>query len=645
MPDPSNDDVSKLVGSTGLKRFSSENVANTLKSQSADNLLEKLAKRLTDEYRNIKFVVPPNHTPPLSSQYSKRVSFDTVDIQFDDSGDDDDFDDLDYEWDDFKPKMNDYTFLTRGRERMRDASPARYSPFGSPSNSLSPSRRYPIDEVRRRLSEFRPAYPTRPIITHKGCSFTKVHNKFEDLYLRKLYNEKNNWLKPILPLRIILVYLSGRKHTWVALDWIVRRFIENGDTVVVVSSIGSIERRRGSRFLPQKNVKLTPEERFKQRSRPEHIKFIANNIMTYIMEVMNPNVIAKVSVELVVGKTKDILKDMYKLYEPNLVCTGSKLNTRNSAPLKSWLSSRLLDRLVKNFPLPVIVVPASNMGPFEDALELAINSKFESGKSLLKKMKKLSLESSSSTSESDSGASDTESIDSGASMTSLSSKDSYSSFGEITDLYVNYKKDLSSELVRLSEQPVDENYFANYLKPIADKSSALCRDIKDINPDFRGKGAKLARMITGSNSFGVVPFKTKSLLDPVETKTSNSEGKSYKELREYLKSNAAHKVSSPPPQILVHSPSEPSESSESEARKPSLKFVDLDTPHTHKEQKNYPLRKLLSHEINSVTKPTKPKLEPSKSEPELNSIGNFLEDKSNRKKKSSKKKKFWKLFI
>lgn len=35
------------------------------------------------------------------------------------------------------------------------------------------------------------------------------------------------------------------------------------------------------------------------------------------------------------------------------------------APLRSWQSSKLTDRIIKNFPLPVIAVPAVNMCQFE----------------------------------------------------------------------------------------------------------------------------------------------------------------------------------------------------------------------------------------------------------------------------------------
>ena len=45
------------------------------------------------------------------------------------------------------------------------------------------------------------------------------------------------------------------------------------------------------------------------------------------------------------------------------------------------------------------------------------------------------------------------------------------------------------------------------VKLISDESVGLCEEIISIQPNFIGNGAKLAREITGSNSFGNVPIK------------------------------------------------------------------------------------------------------------------------------------------
>ena len=61
--------------------------------------------------------------------------------------------------------------------------------------------------------------------------FEKSHKQFDQLYKDQLYRI----IRPMF--RTILVYVSGRIHTWVALDWILSKFIEDGDHVIIIASI------------------------------------------------------------------------------------------------------------------------------------------------------------------------------------------------------------------------------------------------------------------------------------------------------------------------------------------------------------------------------------------------------------------------
>lgn len=604
-------------------------------SDDEPDLLTQINHRQSEGYRYIYFDLPSNHVSNTKKKYEKRVSFDTIDIQYSD--------DWGVDSDDEVSRVELYE-LGRGRAR----SPNGRSPLLSPSTSptrrgFSPLRGGNIDMAR--FFQARPEYPTRPIITHRGCTFTKVHRQFEDLYLGKLNNEENGFKVPVLPRRTVLVYISGRKHTWVALDWILHNFIEHGDTVVVVSAINhSFEPRR--RYLanytsPQRITAKAPRARLRQRNRPEFIKVIAKSVMSYIMEVINKDVIAKVTVELAEGSTKEVLRDMYQLYQPNLVLTGTKPNTRISAPLKLWLSSKLTDRLVKNFPLPVIVVPAMNLESFEIGLQKHLSARHFGRQNSTA----LSLVHSQATHHD----LDSSSIFSELSQSSAGSSTSYSSFDEITHLYRSYRSDVETLLAKLHKAPMNEDHFVNILKSLSDKSANFCQEIRDIDPDFKGKGAKLARAITGSTSFGRVPYKTKSLLAPLEkvqtTNTSQSSvpSVSYKEMKRNLQRNAMLAKQRSPPLISIEEPS-PIDG----PRKTSLKF-DLSTPpsrttsleaspvpESKPRRKGKQLKKSLSHEIdNSSSRPT---LEPLKSHPDITSLV-----KDGKKSKKSKKK-FWKFF-
>ncbi|KAM9923129.1 hypothetical protein OXX80_000716 [Metschnikowia pulcherrima] len=603
----------------------------------AQLLLQQLTTRQNDDYRHIRFESGRENP---GRKYEQRVSFDTINIR---AAEDPSLDFLDdeskAEFLATRRRLSAESMDGRGRGSDRDYLSLRSpgtSPNGSPTRVLSPLRGKDVSVLFQRGHL---PYPTTPILTRKCCTLTRIHKDFEDLYLGNLAS-KGLW--PTLRGRVIMVYVSGRKHTWVAMDWILCNFVQHGDTVVIVSSIPHALGASGSRFThyppPHAYPPKTEKVRQRQRNRPEYIKQIAANVMAYALSVVNRNAIVKLTVEIAEGKTKDVLKDMYKLYEPNLVVAGSKSSVKNSAPLKSWTSSRLSDRLVKLFPLPVIVVPAPNLGPFERRLGMAVANKSSSESSGLSQEGSERDFSSSlasparinpSSEDSDAESISDRSLRSESSTDSEGSSNSYSSFDEIADLYNEYKSDMNARLDKLKAEKLDESYFANFIKTISDSSLQFCRDLKDVDPDFRGLGAKLAREITGSNSFGAVPYKTKSLLPPVEKAMSMSSGSgiSYSELKRNLKMNAQQ--ASQGPSIKIDPPASPLEAPKASA----LKFAEGEKP--SRRMKTSKLQKFLSHEDSSTRKIN---LEPSKSQPDLTQVF----DSEDKKKK--KRKKFWKLF-
>lgn len=622
---------------SGLPRRNSVTPPDMAK-KSAKELLDHVSARLNDAYRAVH-LLPTAQTPLGKHAYQQRVSFDTINLQY---ADDDPLLELS---DDEFPYPHRRRFLNendlRGRGRDRDFLSAKsppHSPSASPTRLLSPIRGM---DMAAFFARNQVRYPTTPIVTRRGCTLTRLHKKFEPLYLGQLLKKG---LCPVLPGRVILIYISGRTHTWVALDWVLRKFVQHGDTVIIVASLphalGPPATRLSQYPSPQRYTPVTDRVRQRQRNRPEFIKQVTANVMDYALTVVNPNTIVKITVEIAEGKTKDVLKDMYKLYEPNIVVTGSKVNSRNSAPLKLWLSLRLSDRLVKNFPLPVIVVPALNMSHFEEELSERI-----SGDMSLSSSKATGLSSALSSNSSSPKAVDNadneslsdELVRSDSSADSESSVESYTSFEEIAELYNEYRDDLHDKLDRLRQEQYDENYFSNFAKTISDRSLAFCEELRLVDPDFRGNGALLARAITGSNSFGAVPYKTKSLLAPVEkpvSPTTLNPAMSYSEVKRNLKLNAEKaRQSNPSIQISLVSPSV---SPTSTPKPTALKFADDKKPKREKREKTTPLKKYLSHD-ESLSR--KVEIQPSKSHPDIRTV---LGDAQEKKKKKSKK--FWKLF-
>ncbi|GME67370.1 unnamed protein product [[Candida] boidinii] len=327
-----------------------------------------------------------------SKKFKTRVSFDTVNVEY-----------CAYppeysssKWDDsdpvrsarsdrvLKPRdLSPASLLTGQPPSGRGRSPSPFRDQSPGSRSLSPSERgfSPVQSfsgsTRNSIvnDDKRRGYPTTPIITHESCTLTKTHQEF---YL--LYNNTST-KRAKLPGRSVLVYISGRRHTWVAIDWCVNRLLEDGDSLIVIASINPDddpvirEFSGGGIFGPNstKESIAKNQDQYKSlitddmiRSSPEYAKIVSENIMRYILAITNPNKIIKVTIELGVGDTKDVLKDMIGLYLPGMIVTSAKPTKASST--RSWLTSRITDRLVKNFPLPVVVVPAMNMNLFEEKL-------------------------------------------------------------------------------------------------------------------------------------------------------------------------------------------------------------------------------------------------------------------------------------
>lgn len=308
----------------------------------------------------------------IDSKFSNSVGFDTVNLKYSDDlsnypssafscSDNDDLDD---------DKLFNNDEMSRGRASGR--IPLNRTTSRSPSRSLSPGSKSP-NRIQN-LDNFTPIqdhsyknfftlrYPTQPIITHDACTLTRKHKLFDDMYAGRL-----KYVQPKMQNRVILCYVSGRKHTWVGIDWACNQLLEDGDTIVIFASIKNPGRsltrfqRRNSDVAVVSNITEN-----KIRNSPEYAKAATENIMKYALSVVNPDRIVKITVELAVGTTNDVFEDMFDLYQPSLLVTGSKPG--KTAPTKAWSTKRLSDKVVSYSPIPTIIVSPINMGLFEKKL-------------------------------------------------------------------------------------------------------------------------------------------------------------------------------------------------------------------------------------------------------------------------------------
>lgn len=443
-------------------------------------------------------------------------------------------------------------------------------------------RLFPVD----RILFLTPKYPTQPVVLRQGVLMSLSHPQYTGGARRTL-----------------LVYVSGRVHTWVGLDYVLRLLAVNGDAVVVVAAVSGL--LSGARGEEPPYFSAAPRARQRQRHRPEFVAQVAQNVLAYAACV-NPQLVCRITVEIMHGRTKDVLRDAYRLYEPNLVCVGAKSGAAK-APLKLWQLSRLSDRLVKNFPLPVVVVPACTMLAFELGIQKDLSP---------------TQIAESSDEEHDADIEDEDELDGperelldDASVDLSALLLLYLLFVEIADLYNAYQRELLLRLAKAKKQPVDVGYFASLARVVSSQLLQFCEDLRGVDPDFKGKGALLARGITGLTSFGRVPYKTKLLLPPEEPRTLVL----YTEIRRNLRRNQLS-----PPLISI------SEGDSVELpRATALRFDTLEQPLRGTRDPRR-LKKFLSNEDAGNKKVS---IEPLKLHPDLHGLG-----------EKKKKKKFWKLF-
>lgn len=368
---------------------------NVLAPPGASEQLRKLMSTLTVKerapaplYRNVGTEIPTGkHRLP----YESRVSFDTVTVDVSDTTG---VDPVEYP---------DYFGLTPEEAKNHQFLPV--PPLGS---RLEVDKKELVSmessQYRRYLKGLRKDVEITQAMHNQVCCFLRQHKNFNGLY-RNFENRdlnRTNAPMPEFPRRTILVYISGRRHTWVALDWTLRKLLADGDHMVVVAlifpelvdqqlknsddddyyedrrnrfqSVSSLTPTRLVLRSPMRSYSSGPRGTSKRRhhtdfekTKAEEVRKKAEDIMRYITVVSDPKRIVKITIDLSVGTSKNVLKDSYILYTPTLLVCSAKPK-RGAEPTRSWLTSRFSDRVVKNFTIPVIIVPALNMNRFEKHL-------------------------------------------------------------------------------------------------------------------------------------------------------------------------------------------------------------------------------------------------------------------------------------
>lgn len=534
-----------------------------------------------------------NHSLKLKNS----VSFDTVALDIaggagEDFGffmnDDEDDDDEDR---DIPPISHDpelSTYLQPGRNGPGSSSNRLRSPSPSPFRDLSPMRSNSFSSLQNiegtssrqspRLDQngFRTDYPSVPSVDFNSLAKSFQHPDYYE-YVKKTENE-----------RTLLVYISGRRHTWVALDYVISRLLRNGDHIVIVARVPSSFKRqfanknslrsRGNNdvdSIDEVHDHSRPSSSGKNRIHPRLFRDVEENIRKYVEFLIDDRQIVKFTTDIALfDRTSILLKKCVELYEPCTIITSTKPNLRFQRK-HTWNTSKISDKLVKLFQIPITVVPAFTLNEFEISFfdQLIAEKKLTSNLDRIKnKLKTFDFSSSSipsvpSTREQEINNSnllysrngsvadlnnsskingtpelnnnnnkEEEEDDDESDLSSTFSDDEDSETSSVKNLtrsISNYKDILDKYIEDTEREPITKTTFLDKLNKVTDINHKISIKFSETSASD-GDGAALVRSLTGLPEL----TQKKSMLDVLEPAKTN--GEALHKLKTSLYSNGTH---------------------------------------------------------------------------------------------------------
>ncbi|QID85398.1 hypothetical protein GRS66_007973 [Saccharomyces pastorianus] len=165
--------------------------------------------------------------------------------------------------------------------------------------------------------------------------------------------------------KTILCYISGRRHTWVALDWTLCKIAQDMDHIVVLTTL--------PRLICNKKKGRKGDTEWASGYQKESIDRKLSDIFEYILQLLKAvKASVKVTLEIVIGKTKKSLVDAINVYTPDFLVIATLKHERNEK-LIIYKSKKLADVFAVSFPIPVLIVPSKRMYSFELNLQRKMN--------------------------------------------------------------------------------------------------------------------------------------------------------------------------------------------------------------------------------------------------------------------------------
>lgn len=171
--------------------------------------------------------------------------------------------------------------------------------------------------------------------------------------------------------RTILCHITGRRHSWVALDYTIMALSQTNDHIVVITNLPIIR----SHIINNRINKFSSNSIMNDNSEPwatgylrQDIDDIINNLQDYITLLIPSTKPTKITIEVVTGKALNVITDAINEYHPDLIVRATLKHERTKS-LIGWKTYNLNDTLTGRYPVPICLVPSKRMDKFELQLQ------------------------------------------------------------------------------------------------------------------------------------------------------------------------------------------------------------------------------------------------------------------------------------
>ncbi|CAI5759784.1 unnamed protein product [Candida verbasci] len=186
-------------------------------------------------------------------------------------------------------------------------------------------------------------YPTSNENNYKSINLTIKHDDYDTIKYS----------------RTLLTIISGRKHSWNSIDWLLNINSKNDETFLIDGDYLIV-----SCLIPQQFIKEYNNKKKRKSTMTEYLYFKCHNLLNYLLDYMNKfNLKLKLTVEFVLDGdnkgNKFMIQHVFNQYQPNLIIIGnrsSNLNFKYKVKSSDEYLIKLSSYIVKYSTIPTILI-------------------------------------------------------------------------------------------------------------------------------------------------------------------------------------------------------------------------------------------------------------------------------------------------